>query len=58
MNKITGKFCCCGAITITDEESTFSNSMTKETFEKEFNNIEIEEGEFSNCNHCVNNWGN
>ena len=51
--------CCCGAITIEDKEGTFSNSMTKKTFEKEFNDteIEFEEGEYSNCNHCVNHWG-
>ena len=54
---LTATKCQCGAITIEDE--SFSNSMTQETFDNlsEVLEVTFTTHIFSNCNHCVNNWG-
>lgn len=51
--------CACGAITIEDEDNTFDNSMTQETFDELFGdqNIPFREQGYHGCNHCVNKWG-
>lgn len=49
--------CECGAINVCSDD--FSNSMSEETFNKEFPELtdKIEENTFYNCDHCVNHWG-
>ena len=53
---MTVKKCQCGALTVTGEG--FDNSMTKETFDREYPDLEApDEAEHYCCNHCVNHWG-
>lgn len=48
--------CECGAITV--EGNNFSNSMTEETFLREFPDEDVPgETNWGNCNHCVNHYG-
>lgn len=54
---MTATKCDCGAVTVSCDEPRFSNSMTMDTFLKEFPNIPLEDEMFCNCNHCVNHWG-
>ena len=46
--------CSCGAITITTPEGQYS--MSAETFLARYG-FEIQNTPYSNCDHCVNNWG-
>ena len=52
---MNAKKCNCGAITVIDGKESWS--MSEELFDKHFPNLEIDEGTWSNCNHCVNHWG-
>jgi hypothetical protein len=54
---ITVTKCQCGAITVDGDD--FSNSMTEETFEKEFPDLGVPNGDpgYYQCNHCVNHYG-
>jgi hypothetical protein len=52
---LTANKCQCGAITVSDD--TFSNSMTKETYKKEFPEVPLEDQMFIHCDHCINHWG-
>ncbi len=50
--------CQCGAITVEDEECTFSNSMTLATFRREFPELSAPRtATLYACNHCINHWG-
>ena len=49
--------CSCGAITVIFDNGA-DNSMTEETFKKEFGKDPITTlDDYGNCNHCVNRWG-
>jgi hypothetical protein len=47
--------CQCGAVSV--EGPDFENSMTFETFLREFPNVVLTTHIYSSCNHCVNHWG-
>ena len=47
--------CHCGAITV--QGTDFSNSMSEETFEREFAGVSVSENIYCHCDHCVNHWG-
>ena len=46
--------CSCGAVTV--QLGRVSVSMTEKQFHQNFMDLEIE-GEYGNCNYCVNHWG-
>ena len=46
--------CACGAITITTVDGVYS--MSSEAFLARYG-FEIQTTPYSNCDHCVNNWG-
>ena len=59
MKHLIASKCNCGAITISDREGTFSNSMRPSFFKNFFKgkNIRFSWKKIYCCDHCVNYWG-
>lgn len=55
--KASVKHCKCGAVTLMTDSGNWS--MPVEMFNEKFSNedIEVEPGQWLDCNYCVNNWG-
>ena len=47
--------CSCGAVTVYGDG--WENSMFKATFDEKYPDLELDEGSYGGCNHCINHWG-